>query len=151
MAVFLAWVRRVILGFLVVWLGHAAGLETFKALDRAWLHPPAETPPGRWRFATPPPERLNWWLEQVREVVPEGSRLAFSSPATRGNAVLYRAWWATYWMPQYTLLPAPPGVLKPGVQPVDFYVTYGLRLDDPRLELVHEEWAGAVYRERAAP
>jgi hypothetical protein len=133
---------------LLAWLGWAAGWEAFRAFDTCWWHPPFEQPPGRWRYSTPPPQRLEHFLDLARQVVPAGSRVAFSSPATRGNAPLFRFWWATYWLAEYTVIPADPPRLEPVAPPVDFRLTYGLRLDDPRCELVMEDWSGAVYRER---
>ncbi len=101
-----------------------------------------------WRYSTPSPEQLRYWLQRSAQEIPVGSQVGFSSPDGPGNAPLFRYWWARYWMADRTLIPVYLPGLKPKTLRTDYLITYGLRFDDPDFELVFEDWLGALYRRR---
>ncbi len=101
-----------------------------------------------WRFSTPAPERLLYWIQRTSQVIPAGSRVGFSSPGKLGDAPLFRYWWARYWMAENTMIPVHLPSLKANSLKADYLITYGQRYDDPAFELLLEDWPGALYRLR---
>ena len=100
--------------------------------------------PEDWRSGMPQVARLERCLAGVRETVPAGSVVAFESPAPDGAR--FFAWrWAAYLLPEYDVAPLLDSRTADAAQ---YLVTYAVRVEDPRIELIRRLPGCRLYRVR---
>jgi len=137
--------RRLILGFLLCWVGFSFLAEVKKAVasydarQRTW-----ETP-AFWRLGMPQPDRLELCLAGVRERVPAGSFVVFASPSGAQGAEFYRWRWAAYLLPEHHVIP--PSHRQAGSL-AQYFVTYDVRVENPRIEPMWRRPGCRLYRVR---
>jgi hypothetical protein len=124
------------------WLAVAAGREGWLTVHREVLDPPVGLAPGQWRYRSPPVKRLRGFLRRAGEQVafPPGSRLGLAVPSP-GD--LFRTMWAAYFLPDQEIVPA---ASPYAYTETDYWLALARRIDHPRLRLLYEDRAGAVYR-----
>lgn len=100
--------------------------------------------PEDWRAGMPQVVRLERCLSGVRETVPAGTVVAFESPGPDGAR--FFAWrWASYLLPEHDVAP----LLDPRAgDSAQYLVTYAVRVEDPRIELIHRLPGCRLYRVR---
>lgn len=139
--------RRLILGFLVVWAGFAFLAEVkeavagYDARSRMWLDP------FLWRLGMPQPEGLARCLAAADRKIPPGSRVVFSSPPGEQDAAFYRWRWAAYLLPAQHVIPPEQ---KDAGRLAEYFIAYGIRVDNPRIELIERLPGCRIYRVRPA-
>lgn len=100
--------------------------------------------PEDWRAGSPQVARLERCLSGVREAVPAGSVVAFESPGPEG-ARFFTWRWAAYLLPEHDVAP----LLDPrAVDAARYLVTYAVRVEDPRIELIRRLPGCRLYRVR---
>ena len=103
MPAILAMVRRLLLGFLLVWSAFLFLAHLQKALGdfdrrRIFLSDPVQ-----WRFGMPQIEVLRQCLAEARPLIPPGSVVVFTSPRAE-MADFYRWRWAAYALPEHDVI-----------------------------------------------
>lgn len=100
--------------------------------------------PEDWRAGMPQVARLERCLAGVRETVPAGSVVAFDSPGPDGAR--FFAWrWAAYLLPEHDVAPLLDTRTADAAQ---YLVTYAVRVEDPRIELIRRLPGCRLYRVR---
>lgn len=137
--------RKTILGLALAWAALAFVAEMSRAVgeyDRRESR--FVSRPEGWRPGMPQPARLERCLAGVRETVPPGSVVAFESPGPEGAR--FFAWrWAAYLLPEHDVAP----LLDPRTADLAQYlVTYAIRVEDPRIELIRRLPGCRLYRVR---
>lgn len=134
---------RVVALLALGWLGYGLGAEVLGAVRRqAWgLDPPGST--AVWRYGTPTVARFRHVVTRLDATIPKGAQVAFDSPGAPPSSAFYRYMWAAYFLPRRDLLPSSD---PRAWTAANFWLTFGTRPSDPRLTLVREWRAGAVYR-----
>ena len=138
--------RKLILGFVLAWGLLVMLREMSFALaqydGRTSLNPRATI---RWRYGTPPVERLERCLAGGRKLVPPGRVIVFVSPAGPQNADFYRWRWAAYLLPEHEVAPlrdSETGRLA------EYLVAYQQDFQHPRLEAMAQLPGCRLYRVR---
>lgn len=126
----------------LVWLAVAAVREGMLTVRRELLDPPVGLAPGQWRYGSPPVKRLRGFLRRAQKQVgfPAGSRLGLAVPSP-GD--LFRTMWAAYYLPRQEIVPA---ASPYAYTETAYWVALSRRIDHPRLQLLYQDPAGAVYR-----
>jgi hypothetical protein len=137
--------RRLVLLGLLAWAVFACGLELHRS---EWLlrHDPfPEEQPSTWRITSRPVRRMARFLSMTQAAVPIGSRVAVLNEPGPPRERFFRYLWVAYFLPGLeTRLEEAPDASRP----VDFWLAYGTRVDDPRLVPVLTTPDGALYRVR---
>jgi hypothetical protein len=143
---------RLALLALLAWAAFACALELHRS---EWLlrHDPfPEERPSTWRITSRPVARMARFAFFAAKALPPGSRVAVAAgPGLEGER-LYRYLWLIYFLPGVeTRLAAAPSPSSPTSPispepPVDFWISYGARLDGPGLAPILITPDGAVYR-----
>jgi hypothetical protein len=139
--------RLVLLG-LLAWAVVACALELHRS---EWLlrHDPfPEETPSRWRISSRPVRRVSHFLSAVRPLLPAGSRVAVVNEPGPPEERFFRYLWIAYFLPGVETRPESSAA---AAVPVDFWLTYGTRADDPRLIPVLTAPDGTLYRVRSSP
>jgi hypothetical protein len=135
--------RKTILGFALAWAGLAFLGEMSRAVgeyDRRESRIAGR--PEEWRPGMPQPARLERCLAKVREIVPPGSVVAFEAPGPEGAR--FFAWrWASYLLPEHDVAPLSDAQTDDLAQ---YFVTYAVRVEDPRIELIRRLPGCRLYR-----
>lgn len=135
--------RKLLLGLLVAWAGLALAFESRIAVEGYDRREAYRAGPLRWRFGTPPPERLGEALEGLRGVVPPGSVVAFATRTGPGDSGFFRWRWAAWLLPEYHVVPVAGAQLP---ENAEYLVTYGQAVSDPRLEPLRDIPPARLFR-----
>lgn len=127
---------------LVAWATTAAAVEIYRC-GWARFHDPWPEP-SRWRPASAHVERLRAFAGSAGERLPPGAAVAVLTEPGPLAERTFRYRWLAYLMPEQRLRQA--GVVDAGAE--RFWMVYGTRLEDPRLEPIFESGEGSLYRIR---
>src|SRR5262245_48832019 len=95
--------RRLVLGFLLVWSAFMFLAHLQKALADFDRRSVFYSDPLQWRFGMPQTEILERCFAEARPLIPPGSVVVFTSPKAE-MADFYRWRWAAYFLPEHDLI-----------------------------------------------
>lgn len=137
------WSLRLLACGVFVWAALGWGRELVRVVQ---LHDLSRQRPRHlgitWRFTLQPALRMRNFLERTRELLPAGSRVAFSSRQDEGNSDFFRFLWASYLRPDCVWVPA--AAARDGQ--AELWVAYGQEEHREGLSLMHQDNAGSIYR-----
>lgn len=135
------------LAALLLWTAFSFALEVYRS---HWLwraDPWSEERPSTWRITSRPVQRLSGFAAQAARSIPAGSRVAVRSEPGPEQERFFRCLWLVFLLPDRDVQLATAPDQSPGF---GYWIAYGTRLQDPRLETLFESPDGAVYRLRTA-
>jgi hypothetical protein len=136
--------RRLLLGFLLVWSAFVFLAHLQRALADFDRREVFLSDPVQWRFGTPQTEVLRRCLAEARPLLPPGSVVVFTSPKAE-MADFYRWRWAAYWLPEQDLIqPESPRA----AETAEYLISHQVPIQLPRAKLMKQLHGCQLFRVR---
>ena len=142
MPAILAMVRRLVLGFLLVWSAFMFLAHLQKALADYDRRSVFFSDPVQWRFGMPQIDVLERCFAEARPLIPPGSVIVFTSPGPE-EARFFRWRWAAYGLPEYDVIqPETPRA----AEMAEYLISHRVPIRLPRVKLVKKLSGCQLFR-----
>jgi hypothetical protein len=142
MPAILAILRRLVLGFLLVWSAFVFLVHLQKALTDYDRRSVFLSDPVQWRFGMPQIDVLQRCFAEARPLIPPGSEVVFTSPKAE-QADFYRWRWAAYALPEHDVIQPETGG---AAEMAEYLISHRVPIRLPRAKLVKRLTGCQLFR-----